>query len=1485
MGNSIKMIASIIPILSKNMEDNDRWHFYLRLSPRLATGSQVSDHYVIQNWHLFAHLFTQEGHQVSIFNIDNRHPIPIDATPLNDGLGYHYYRNEWLSVRSENDDFNAAVEKLRTQSDFPSKDPGKSKDLERSDRRRRLWKTMINGDTRVDPWLLDPLPYKLTDKFNGREVKARMAKRIDDYVVQLLTQEDPTGSRSPLPGFDRVSLAAHLQSLKQYDPETLITDLILRDASLQDIRYSLLQDLSEMVATWKKELKALNGNFDLDEVETSNQNETCEFHKKMSAYSHYPFLLKQTGWVFEYSISLDEIRTSRPGQDGKFFIQFYPIWAQNSFNIDKIDQFASSSATDGKPTYDEVAMFFNEIEFVYPLTFIVQVRGDQPEERFYDAGDMEDLSRMLPKIDYLSLHLGFLTVNDPLFTFIPSIIEKNQMLQRIDDYLRQDYSFNNSAKTDSAANLKKRADASQPLLGKVDQQFTSLNHEHDQLVSQSGSGGQNSQYISSGISLSVKNLGTAVRTAVETNPAVKISTDLAGDPTFRDILPKLEGTAIIFKHHLHWGYRIDVVTATSGKVHSLSEREVLYSFKDEDGTEHTIVDIDEGWMGESTQVSAQSGGSDKVLIDEELARWNDWSLVTKHLFSAVDDYSKDSNDDYCSTLEICTFPFHRSLPRLRFGETYQFMIRTSDICGDSRSLNDAQANTHKENLVTKPLGYQRTEPINAPVLYLSEPLRTGSLFDDKSDSSEKHWGEDIATLVIRSYVDQRGITYNGQSTTRWLGPPKEDFHFVKKHGVLEPFIIQQQQRFEQGTKPLVSEESRQLIELSRQVYIKDKGAGKPDAVIADKQPVNYLFDPLVDTFIVIIDRKVVYPETAAFIRKSNLSATSEHGYWKDLDYFAIRLEPYNKDLAEYSVEADLDQLTIRLAPGLLKTVSLKCKNFDTLTTLHTEGHPVKRDAQSLFYYKKAQHNTTSVQLIHAVQKPCMLGESPTATPLEYWGSIVTEMRKPGDSSFSIHFSFDKFPCLTAESYLLHICYMELTCDRTLRTENGRRLDKVEKIVRTGFMPADPNSQYKIRFDDLTHPFPDAKYREATYRIEAVSKFKKYFPPAPAASDLFSVFGMSAESARVKCSMQPPPLKVARVVPLLDWQEEPITTGKRVTSACRTIRVYFEGDWWLTGDEEKVALFFTDSDKYNSSNIEKYFEPVVSQLGADAAGGKQPFKDAAKLNVVLNSTTISGGTVIDNDPDMRYLDYEGKTTHSGQVVPLKALAFDIQYSPPDENQGLGSYYIDICIDSKIYEDYFPFARFALARFQPESIGKYADLDYRFSKVVITDFVQLLPFRQLTIEPNQLSFAFIIQRKDAKDKLTNILRLVYCGVKAGADSEEAHYGTLYRLGNETPDYPAGGQEGLELDGLQQSNETWQDPVDHKTHTLSTVKFPLKDEFKNYSTDSFVFEEYEAYDWDRDLMDDFNASPREDFRKRLIFTYTQTQNYEEKVVRPGK
>ena len=144
----------------------------------------------------------------------------------------------------------------------------------------------------------------------------------------------------------------------------------------------------------------------------------------------------------------------------------------------------------------------------------------------------------------------------------------------------------------------------------------------------------------------------------------------------------------------------------------------------------------------------------------------------------------------------------------------------------------------------------------------------------------------------------------------------------------------------------------------------------------------------------------------------------------------------------------------------------------------------------------------------------------------------------------------------------------------------------------------------VSFSNLVHSFNDGKYRKIKYSIEAISKFKKYFPEH--IKD-FSVTGLS-EEVEILSSQRPPPVEIDRVVPLIRWDGQLIKDRRR-KRICDTIRIYFKGDWFQTGDGESVAIIFANqpvqpSDKTplipSSGEVPKELENAISQFGLDPA---------------------------------------------------------------------------------------------------------------------------------------------------------------------------------------------------------------------------------------------------------------------------------------------
>ena len=77
--------------------------------------------------------------------------------------------------------------------------------------------------------------------------------------------------------------------------------------------------------------------------------------------------------------------------------------------------------------------------------------------------------------------------------------------------------------------------------------------------------------------------------------------------------------------------------------------------------------------------------------------------------------------------------------------------------------------------------------------------------------------------------------------------------------------------------------------------------------------------------------------------------------------------------------------------------------------------------------------------------------------------------------------------------------------------------------------------------------------------------------------------------------------------------------------------------------------------------------------------------------------------------------------NGPFIPFTAVGHSVAY---DDAHGRKLWYCDIQMDSG--KAYFPFIRLALARYQPQSLP-----DAHLSRVVLADFVQLLPDRAASI----------------------------------------------------------------------------------------------------------------------------------------------------------
>jgi hypothetical protein len=271
----------------------------------------------------------------------------------------------------------------------------------------------------------------------------------------------------------------------------------------------------------------------------------------------------------------------------------------------------------------------------------------------------------------------------------------------------------------------------------------------------------------------------------------------------------------LFAEDLTRGYRIDIRDHADGVWRSLHQRDAAYSVP---GLPEVII-REEGVVqpsGVLTPPAPSSPAAPAPLptlnVHETLARWEGWSLSAPHPGLAVDDYgnavplpSVPPADGIPLTSSFAVVP--GSLPRLRFGHSYDVRARAVDLGGGGLDLAGGDAALSMLANITvsgqplpvqpaataPPFTFQRFEPVPAPALVPRERATEG-------ESAER--------LVIRSSRTQNaaqlaaslnaaaaattpgtGVRYQG-FCERHVAPPKASQQMAERAGLLDGLAAQ-----------------------------------------------------------------------------------------------------------------------------------------------------------------------------------------------------------------------------------------------------------------------------------------------------------------------------------------------------------------------------------------------------------------------------------------------------------------------------------------------------------------------------------------------------------------------------------------------------------------------------------------------------------------------------------------------------------------------
>jgi hypothetical protein len=248
--------------------------------------------------------------------------------------------------------------------------------------------------------------------------------------------------------------------------------------------------------------------------------------------------------------------------------------------------------------------------------------------------------------------------------------------------------------------------------------------------------------------------------------------------------------------------------------------------------------------------------------------------------------------------------------------------------------------------------------------------------------------------------------------------------------------------------------------------------------------------------------------------------------------------------------------------------------------------------------------------------------------------------------------------------------------------------------------------------EIYHEFSDTKFRRLRYHLNAASRFREYFPPEIS----LDAGNISREGRELNVialsSARPAAPKLQYVVPTFGWSEEsspPATpqgwqTFKRFRAG-GGLRVYLDRPWFSSGDGELLGVVLWPG----PGPVPTPLEHLVTQMGADPIWFAAQPKFAAHTQDFTNELTNEDGLILDEA--------------EGQMVSV--VGFKPEFDPERR-----LWYCDIRFAAPFTVAYYPFVRLALARYQPNSL-KQAGRDVKLSRVIIADFVQLPPDRELAL----------------------------------------------------------------------------------------------------------------------------------------------------------
>ena len=740
---------------------------------------------------------------------------------------------------------------------------------------------------------------------------------------------------------------------------------------------------------------------------------------------------------------------------------------------------------------------------------------------------------------------------------------------------------------------------------------------------------------------------------------------------------------VLYYEDIMRGVRIDVREVPEGKPpgpwRSLCQRDGTYKFLKNPSKNFTHAD--EGFV----EMAISKGEDGYMRLHEAIATWRGWSLCVPRPGNVVGKNEAGvSRAQLAQTavklgsgLDVEFKPVKGSLPRLRFGRTYQLRARVVDLAGNSLPLDSPD-----DSAATKPIHYARFEAVLPPMLVLREPPKKG---------------EALEHMVIRTYntTPADNTRPTSEVCERHVAPPASSQLDAEMHGM---FDLPEGGLNKAAYQTIANKDGF----LNTQTFT--DSAGKTVEYAIESAPqlrLPYLPDPLA--------LGVTFVNLPGMPTNSVRQISFEPGQWPEMLPFRLRLV---EGTGEPKWDAKERTLTVFLPKAEIITVRYSCYlGQEYLRLMHiwrwVEEHgttakispAVKPELLAKSAVQGRHWMLTpfrELQLVHAVQKPLQ--------PPAFSKNLSID-RNFGETSARLS---DKNATVHAKSTgKIEVLAEWEEPEDTIGDKPVRVQGKARVHEQTIHYPDKPQEN-PVQQIQWRHEFGDTKHRKVTYMMVATTRFQDYFSDEITSNpENITVTGPKI-TVSIPSSARPAIPKVLYVIPTFGW-EPPKKTPSGITRkrSGGGLRVYLERPWFSSGDDELLGVVLWTPPKGAPQQIPDALKPYVTQWGSDpiwASGVPKPLPSLQDFKGAVRTET---GLTLDELPDYR----------------VSVVGYKVEY---DEDRQL--WYCDIEMDAG--PAYYPFVRLALARYQPNSLQD-AKRDVKLSRVVLADFAQLAPDRTTSV----------------------------------------------------------------------------------------------------------------------------------------------------------